>query len=197
MCSSAPPAMRSLHMTTPEWTTAPQQPKSWHLERCCIVSVLAALGVLAGIGLGIPIGREQQLRMDVQRTADTRQWQDEQSAGTEATQFRSMPKDSGAAAPLPPVPDIATLPATAQGAFNRFHCAAVGKPSTQCAALAVVQADSRFEPGSAAAPALRLGGSGGRYTDGQRVALAAKASAQFDGYLYVDYFDEEGNVIHL
>jgi hypothetical protein len=86
---------------------------------------------------------------------------------------------------------------TAQLAFKRFDCTTKGAPSTQCAALTVLQADSRFEPGPASAPAIRLGGADGVYKVGERMALAARAGSDFDGFLYVDYFDREGNVVHL
>jgi len=67
----------------------------------------------------------------------------------------------------------------------------------QCAALAVLWADSRFEPGSASAPAVTTGSADGTYRAGQEITLAVKASSEFDGYLYVDYFDREGNVYHM
>jgi hypothetical protein len=188
MCSSAPATDRSLHMTTPEWTAVDRELRSRLIGRHCIVAVLVALGVLGGIGLGIPIGRDQQLRVDAQRTGDTRQWQDEQPTDVVAPPDWTSPEDGGdqATAALPPLPDVAALSAAAQGAFNRFHCTAGGPPSPQCAALAVLQADSRFEPGSASAPALLSGSANGAYAKGQHLVMAAKASSDFDGYLYVD-----------
>jgi eukaryotic-like serine/threonine-protein kinase len=35
------------------------------------------------------------------------------------------------------------------------------------------------------------------YKGGDKLLIAASATSAFDGYLYVDYFDREGNVIHL
>jgi hypothetical protein len=88
--------------------------------------------------------------------------------------------------------------AAEQQAFNRFHCTAASPAaSAQCAALAVLRADSRFEPGEGSAPALAPGGRDGAYTQGQPIALAVKATSAFDGYLYVDYFDSTGAVYHL
>ena len=162
--------------------------------------MLIGLAALGGIGLGIPIGREQQARVDAQRGVETRPWQDEQSGNVEQLRGWLSAQDGARrrAGTLPPLPDVATLPAELQRAFNQFHCAATdGTPSMQCAALAVLQADSRFEPGSASAPALMPGSANGTYRAGQEITLAAKASAEFDGYLYVDYFDLDGNVYHM
>jgi len=53
-------------MTTPEWTTVEQGLRSWRIARRSLAIVLVALGILGGIGLGIPIGREQQARVDAQ-----------------------------------------------------------------------------------------------------------------------------------
>jgi hypothetical protein len=53
-------------MTTPEWTTVEQGLRSWQSARCSLAIMLVALGIIGGIGLGIPIGREQQGRVDVQ-----------------------------------------------------------------------------------------------------------------------------------
>jgi hypothetical protein len=187
-------------MATPEWTAVDQGLRSQRIARCSIVTVLVALGALAGIDIGIPIGREQQARVDALGSS-ARQWPDQPSRGFELAPgwLSAEDGDDGTAAgPLPAVPDIATLSAAQQRAFDRFHCdQADDAPSMQCTALAVLQVDSRFEPGSATAPALMPGGTDGTYRQGQRVAMAAKASAEFDGYLYVDYFDREGNVIHL
>ncbi len=52
--------------TTPEWTAAEQGLRSWRIARCSLAIVLVALGILGGIGLGIPIGREQRARIDAQ-----------------------------------------------------------------------------------------------------------------------------------
>ena len=53
-------------MTTPEWTAVDQGLRSRRIARQALVTVLVALGVLGGIGLGIPIGRDQQARVDAQ-----------------------------------------------------------------------------------------------------------------------------------
>ena len=58
-------------MTTPEsmtpaWTVVEQDLRSRQSARCSLAIMLVALGVLGGIGLGIPIGRGQQARVDVQ-----------------------------------------------------------------------------------------------------------------------------------
>jgi Domain of unknown function (DUF4384) len=187
-------------MATPEWTAVDQGLRSQRIARCSIVAVLVGLGVLAGIGIGIPIGREQQAQVHAQG-ATAQQRPDQPSRGFELAPgwLPAEDADDGTTAgPLPAVPDIATLSAAQQRAFNRFHCDQTGDtPSMQCTALAVLQVDSRFEPGSASAPTLLPGGADGTYRDGERMALAAKASSEFDGYLYVDYFDSEGNVVHL
>ena len=186
-------------MATPEWTAVDQGLRSQRIARCSIVTVLVALGALAGIGIGTPIGREQQVRVDA-LGATARQWPDHPSRGIEPLPWLSADDggDGTAAGQLPAVPDIATLPAAQQRAFERFHCDhADVTPSMQCMALAVLQAGSRFEPGAATVPALIPVGTDGNYRQGQRMMLAAKASAEFDGYLYVDYFDSEGKVVHL
>ena len=51
---------------TPEWTAAEQRLRSSQSARCSLAILLVALGILGGIGLGIPIGREQQARVDAQ-----------------------------------------------------------------------------------------------------------------------------------
>ena len=53
-------------MTTPEWTTVEQGLRSWRIARRSVAVTLIALGILGGIGLGIPIGRGQQARVDAQ-----------------------------------------------------------------------------------------------------------------------------------
>jgi hypothetical protein len=186
-------------MTHPEWTTLEQGLRSRRTAQRSMAAVLIGLAVLGGIGLGIPIGREQQARVDAQRGRETRPWQDEQSGNFEQLRGWLSAQDGGVGTgTLPPLPDVATQPADLQRAFNQFHCAATdGTPSMQCEALAVLQADSRFEPGSASAPALMPGSANGTYRAGQEITLAAKASAEFDGYLYVDYFDLDGNVYHM
>jgi hypothetical protein len=57
-------------MTTPEWTAVDQGLRSRRIALRALVTVLVALGILGGIGLGIPIGREQQARFD-DRPVDT------------------------------------------------------------------------------------------------------------------------------
>jgi uncharacterized protein DUF4384 len=184
-------------MDTPEWMPIEQGLRGRRIARFSIATILVALGALAGIGIGIPIGRDQQ----AQRPYDARQWPEEPRRGIEASRsWLSAEDGSGdpAARPLPGVPHIATLPTDLQQAFKRFHCGQAEDATwAQCAALAVLQADSRFEPGSTAAPKLLSGSIDDTYQEGQRIALVAKASSEFDGYLYVDYFDREGNVVHL
>jgi len=51
-------------MTTPEWTAVDEGLRSRRIAVHALVTVLVALGILGGIGLGIPIGREQQARVD-------------------------------------------------------------------------------------------------------------------------------------
>ncbi len=53
-------------MTTPGWTSVDESLRARRRARYSLVAVLMALGVLGGIGLGIPIGREQQARVDAQ-----------------------------------------------------------------------------------------------------------------------------------
>ena len=53
-------------MTTPEWTTVEQGLRSWRIARRSLATTLVALGILGGIGLGIPIGRGQQARVDAE-----------------------------------------------------------------------------------------------------------------------------------
>ncbi len=59
-------------MATPEWTLVEESLRARRRARTSLATVLVALGVLGGIGLGIPIGREQQARVDAQ-PADQRQ----------------------------------------------------------------------------------------------------------------------------
>lgn len=188
-------------MTNPEWTTFERGLQSRRTAQNSLAAVLIGLAVLGGIGLGIPIGREQQARVDAQRSVETQQRQDEQSGNAGPPRDWLSTQDGGAkTAPevLLPLPDVTTVPADLQRVFNQFHCAAAdGASSMQCAALAVLRTDSRFEPGSASAPALTPGRANGTYTEGQEITLAVKASSEFDGYLYVDCFDSEGNVYHL
>jgi hypothetical protein len=51
-------------MTRLEWTTIEQGLRSCRTARCSLSIVLVGLGILSGIGLGIPIGREQQARVN-------------------------------------------------------------------------------------------------------------------------------------
>jgi hypothetical protein len=65
------PCDRETAMTTPEsmtpaWTVVEQDLRSRQSARCSLAIMLVALGVLGGIGLGIPIGRGQQARVDAQ-----------------------------------------------------------------------------------------------------------------------------------
>jgi hypothetical protein len=53
-------------MTTPEWTTVEQGLRSRRIARRSLATTLVALGILGGIGLGIPIGRGQQARVDAE-----------------------------------------------------------------------------------------------------------------------------------
>src|SRR5215471_8666439 len=127
---------RRLHMTNPEGMATKQGLRSRRVAGCFFAAVLVALGALAGIDLGIPIGREQQARIDEQRTSDTRQWQGGEGTGTAPPDVGAPARDFGDTAPsLPQLPDVAGLGDTAQGAFKRFDCTANGAPSTQCAAL--------------------------------------------------------------
>jgi hypothetical protein len=57
-------------MTTPEWTSVEKSLRARRWARQSLVAVLVALGVLGGVGLGIPIGREQQARVDAQPTGE-------------------------------------------------------------------------------------------------------------------------------
>jgi hypothetical protein len=80
-------------MTTPEWSSVDQGLRSRHRAGHALAAVLVALGVLGGIGLGIPIGREQQARVDAQ-PADP----DERAGWRSANAWR----DVMAPRPLPP-----------------------------------------------------------------------------------------------
>ena len=51
-------------MTTPEWTAVDQGLRSRRIAGYAVATVLVALGILGGIGLGIPVGRNQQARVD-------------------------------------------------------------------------------------------------------------------------------------
>jgi hypothetical protein len=53
-------------MATPEWTAVDESLRARRRALHSLAAVLVALGVLGGIGLGIPIGREQQARVDAQ-----------------------------------------------------------------------------------------------------------------------------------
>jgi hypothetical protein len=61
-------------MATPEWTSVDEALRARHRARQSLVAVLVALGVLGGIGLGIPIGREQQARVDAQPADELQGW---------------------------------------------------------------------------------------------------------------------------
>jgi hypothetical protein len=61
-------------MTTPEWTSVEESLRTRRRALHSLGAVLVALGVLGGIGVGIPIGREQQARVDAQPAGDVHGW---------------------------------------------------------------------------------------------------------------------------
>ena len=61
-------------MATPEWTSVEESSRARRRARASLATVLVALGVLGGIGLGIPIGREQQARVDAQPADEPQGW---------------------------------------------------------------------------------------------------------------------------
>lgn len=80
-------------MATPEWMAVDESLRARRRARHSLVAVLVALGVLGGIGLGIPIGREQQARVDAQPAS-----RDEPPGRRSANDWR----DAIAPRPLPP-----------------------------------------------------------------------------------------------
>jgi hypothetical protein len=64
-----------------------------------------------------------------------------------------------------------------------------------CQALSVLQ--PHMAPDAAHAPLIQLDRPGQAYHEGDPLVVKVAASPNFDGYLYVDYLDAEGNLVHL
>jgi hypothetical protein len=174
------------------------------------VLLIAALGgAVYGIHLWIEYqarqtAEEQERLAEERRQAEERERLEEERRQDEEQQRRKKEEQQQQGIvqpqqpPLPRIPDLASLPAEARQAFETFHCTPSGPaPTPLCAALAVLWADTRFEPGGPAAPDFSPGGADGLYKTGEGLSIAVKATSEFDGYLYVAYLVLKGDVIQF
>jgi hypothetical protein len=71
------------------------------------------------------------------------------------------------------------------------------RPWPFCAAIGVLEAQAALAPGQPGRPVIRPNKPSLVYQQNDSLVINATASALFDGYLYVDFIDKEGNVYHL
>src|SRR5215470_6893246 len=115
-------------MAIPEGTATKQGLRSRRIAGGFLAGVLVAVGALAGIDVGIPIGREQQGRLDSQKAGESEDWLRELARGIDSPGLPAVPSEGAPAVSLPPVPQLGDLPDTVQNAFKRFDCRANATP---------------------------------------------------------------------
>ncbi len=71
------------------------------------------------------------------------------------------------------------------------------RPWPFCAAIGVLEAQATLAPGQPGRPLIRPNNPSLVYQQNDSLVINATATALFDGYLYVDFIDKEGNVYHL
>ncbi len=71
------------------------------------------------------------------------------------------------------------------------------RPWPYCAAINVLDTQAGLEPGVPGKPAIRPNNADLVYYEGDNLVVRATATQMYDGYLYVDLIDKEGNVYHL
>ena len=71
------------------------------------------------------------------------------------------------------------------------------RPWPFCAAIGVLEAQATLAPGQPGRPLIEPNNPSLVYQQNDSLVINATASALFDGYLYIDFIDKEGNVYHL
>ena len=90
---------------------------------------------------------------------------------------------------------VADLSAIA-GVADVSHAVSV-RPWPFCAAISVLDTQAGLEPGQPGKPAIRPNNPSLIYFEGNNLVVRATATQLYDGYLYIDFIDKEGNVYHL
>ncbi|NNG02993.1 MAG: protein kinase [Inquilinus sp.] len=71
------------------------------------------------------------------------------------------------------------------------------RPWPFCAAIGVLEAQASLAPGQPGRPGIQPNNPSLVYEQGDLLIVTASATRLYDGYLYVDFIDKEGNVYHL
>ena len=66
-----------------------------------------------------------------------------------------------------------------------------------CGALGVLARAGGVQASAERLPVVRPHDHGSRYTEGQRLVIEASASTSFAGYIYVDFVQHDGSVLHM
>jgi serine/threonine protein kinase len=71
------------------------------------------------------------------------------------------------------------------------------QPEPFCEILRILQPLQPFGMPAGAAPRLEFNNADQRYRTGEKLVVTASMGRAFEGYLYVDYIDSDGSVVHL
>ena len=70
-------------------------------------------------------------------------------------------------------------------------------PRPFCSILALLTRQANLDSESLAPPWVQLDRANGQYVEGERLMLTVTQTDEFDGYLYIDYVDSTGSLVHM